>query len=50
MVWNDFWTTVLMGADAVWDNLPFYISAFGRVLSTFASIMSQIASLVYWLI
>ena len=49
MSWSDFWTTVLMGADAVWDNAPLYISIFGRGLSIFASILGQVANLITWI-
>jgi len=53
---GDIWVTMLMGFDSFGDglqaffrNMPYYLSIFGRVFSTFASIISQLANLFNWI-
>jgi len=56
MNFNDIWVSILMGFDSFGDslqaffgNVPSYLSIFGRVFSTFASIISQLSSLFNWI-
>jgi len=56
MNFNDIWVTILMGFDSFWGsivgffgNMPYYLSVFGRVFSTFSSIISQLSNLFNWI-